>query len=188
MTITFGWKHAAVAAALIALAIGLSIWAVKNASQRDALDLERAERIAELEEENQQLQHESALAHEEADELRKRRLALEVPLKRSRGAIQHARKNRPLGPDEEVVILRGQTDLLEEALRLSVEESLALRRSLTLLGMALTASEEKYDLLDKRYVALKREKKSTKRKRVVQQVFTHTGVFVVAWAGGKYSQ
>jgi hypothetical protein len=66
-----------------------------------------------------------------------------------------------------------------------MEESQALRRALTLTGMALANSRERFDLLDKRYVALKRSKKQEKRRKIMTAVGTSVGSFGVGFGMGR---
>jgi chromosome segregation ATPase len=182
------WKGYLVVAVLAFLAGGVTVWFIGNMGESPD-DPALLAQIADLEDEVEGNEHAANEAHAEADELRGQLVALEQELDIGRGAIGHSKSRaKRLPRADETALLTGQVDLLEHALALSRKESLALRRSLTHMGIALTSCRDRCDLLDRRYLALKRTKKSAKRKRIIQQVFTHTGVFVVAWAGGKYSQ
>jgi hypothetical protein len=186
VTITLDWRHWVALAFLLGV-LGLSVWLViRNADQRTIVDVEREQRIAELEDEVESALHGADEAHDEANEARdKLRELLDGPIKRHDEAIKHDRKVKVMPPQERVVLLDSQNTLLKEALRLSQEESLALRRSLTLMGMALTNSRERFDLLDKRYVALKRSKKQEKRRKIMTAVGTSVGSFGVGFGMGR---
>jgi hypothetical protein len=186
VTITLDWRHW-LSLAVLLVVLGLSVWLViRNADQRTILDVEREQRIAELEDELESAIHGADEAHDEANEARdKLRELLDGQIKRHDIAIKHDRKVKVMPPQERVVLLDGQNTLLKEALRLSQEESLALRRSLTLMGMALANSRERFDLLDKRYVALKRSKKQEKRRKIMTAVGTSVGSFGVGFGMGR---
>lgn len=171
-------------ALVVAVGIGASYWAVKNAQRQDVLDAERVARIAELEDELDAAKHEASLAHEEADDLRKGIAELMEPIDRGRAAIKRAETHR-IPKSEEIAILREQNDLLEQALKLSNEESLALRRALTLTGMALDASEERYDLLNKRHSSLKRNQKKVKRRNIWTNVSVASAGLMVGFGIGR---
>jgi hypothetical protein len=171
---------------VLLVVLGLSVWLViRNADQRTILDVEREQRIAELEDELESALHGADEAHDEANEARDKLRELLGQVERYDEAIKHDRKVKVMPPQERVVLLDGQNTLLKEALRLSQEESLALRRSLTLVGMALANSRERFDLLDKRYVALKRSKKQEKRRRIMTAVGTSVGSFGVGFGMGR---
>jgi hypothetical protein len=185
VTITLDWRHW-VSLALLVVVTSASVWLViRNADQRTILDVEREQRIAELEDELESALHGADEAHDEANEARTKLQEILVQIERHDEAIKHDRKVKVMPPQERVVLLDGQNTLLKEALRLSQEESLALRRSLTLMGMALTNSRERFDLLDKRYVALKRSKKQEKRRKIMTAVGTSVGSFGVGFGMGR---
>jgi nitrogen fixation-related uncharacterized protein len=184
VTITLGWKHALVAAlVVVALAIGFT-WALKNAQRRDVLDAERVALIDQLEDERDGYKDEADIAKAEADELRDGLVEITKPIDRGRAALDHA-KTHPLPKVMEMMILREQNVLLEQALALSEKQSLALRRSLTLTGMALDASEERYDLLNKRYSSLKRTQKKTKRRNIWTSVTVASAGLMVGFGIGR---
>jgi glycerol-3-phosphate cytidylyltransferase-like family protein len=185
MTITLDWRHW-VSLAVLLVVLGLSVWLmIRNADQRTIIDVEREQRIAELEDELESALHGADEAKADADEARTKLQEILVQVERGDEAIKHDKKVRVMPPQERVLLLDGQNTLLKEALRLSQEESLALRRSLTLMGMALTNSRERFDLLDKRYVALKRSKKQEKRRRIMTAVGTSVGSFGVGFGMGR---
>ena len=170
MNVTLTWWHAFFAAlVVVSVALGFT-WAVKNAQRRDVLDAERVALIEKLADERDELIEEAAIAKDEADELRDAMNILNEPIDRGRAALDHLKTSPSARAEmsivEEVTILREQNDLLEQALALSNKQSLALRRSLTLTGMALDASEERYDLLYKRHSTLQRNQKKTKRRNI----------------------
>jgi hypothetical protein len=185
VTITLDWRHW-VSLALLVVVTSASVWLmIRRAEQRTVLDAEREQRIAELEDELESALHGADEAHDEANEARDKLQEILVQIERHDEAIKHDKKVRVMPPQERVVLLDGQNTLLKEALRLSQEESLALRRSLTLMGMALTNSRERFDLLDKRYVALKRSKKQEKRRKIMTAVGTSVGSFGVGFGMGR---
>jgi hypothetical protein len=185
VTITLDWRHW-VSLALLVVVTSLSVWLmIRRAEQRTVLDVEREQRIVELEDELESALHGADEAHDEANEARTKLQEILVQIERHDEAIKHDKKVRVMPPQERVVLLDGQNTLLKEALRLSQEESLALRRSLTLMGMALTNSRERFDLLDKRYVALKRSKKQEKRRKIMTAVGTSVGSFGVGFGMGR---
>jgi nitrogen fixation-related uncharacterized protein len=184
MTVTLGWKHAVIASlVVVAIALGFT-WAVRNAQQRDILDAERIALIDALEEEVEAVEAEAEKAHQEANEIRDELRIISEPLVRTRKALKYA-ETRPLAKSEEIVILREQNDLLEQALKLSNDESLALRRALTLTGMALDNTKERYDLLNKRYSSLRRTQKKTKRRNIWTSVTVASAGLMVGFGIGR---
>jgi predicted ribosome quality control (RQC) complex YloA/Tae2 family protein len=185
VTITLTWKHALVAIALLAV-LSVSVWLmVRSAQQQSVLDAERVQRIAELEDELESALHGADEAKDEADEIRDELQKVLDQIAQGNKAIEHDKKVKVMPPQERVVILNGQNELLQAALDLSMEESQALRRSLTLMGMALANSRERYELLDKRYSSLKRSKKKEKRRKILTAVGTSVGSFGVGVGIGK---
>lgn len=185
MTLVVTWKHWVTLAALAAVAC-LSVWLmVRRAEQQSVLDAERVQRIAELEDELESALHGAGEAKDEADEIRDELQAVLDKIAQGDKAIEHDKRVQVMPPSERVVVYHAQNRLLAEALRLSQEESLALRKALTLTGMALTNSRERFDLLDKRYVALKRSKKREKRRKIMTAVGTSVGSFGVGFGMGR---
>jgi hypothetical protein len=181
------WKPHIITAVLAFLVGGAAVWFVGNMGQKPD-DPALLAQIADLEDEVEGEQHAAATAHADANEQRKLRGLTEGQLKRTQLWLRQARKAKNVTCVEERDVLREQNNILVQHNHSLDSETIDLRRSITHLNRALDASLTRSALMGKRYTALKRAKKSEKRKRVIQQVFTHTGVFVVAWAGGKYSQ
>jgi hypothetical protein len=185
VTITLDWRHWVALAFLLGV-LGLSVWLViRNADQRTIVDVEREQRIAELEDEVESALHGADEAHDEANEARDQLQELLGQIERYDESIEHDKKVKVMPPQERLSIYKGQNDLLQQALKVSMEESQALRRALTLTGMALTNSRERFDLLDKRYVALKRSKKQEKRRKIMTAVGTSVGSFGVGFGMGR---
>jgi hypothetical protein len=185
MTIVLDWRHW-LSLAVLLVVLGLSVWwAIRNADQRTILDVEREQRIAELEDELESALHGADEAHDEANEARDKLQELLVQVERHDEAIKHDKKVRVMPPQERLSVYKSQNSLLQQALEVSMEESQALRRALTLTGMALANSRERFDLLDKRYVALKRSKKIEKRRKIMTAVGTSVGSFGVGFGMGR---
>jgi hypothetical protein len=185
VTITLDWRHW-VSLALLVVVTSASVWLmIRRAEQRTVLDAEREQRIAELEHELESALHGADEAHDEANEIRDELRTVLDKIAQGDRAITHDKRVQVMKPSERVIVYHAQNRLLAEALRLSQEESLALRRSLTLMGMALTNSRERFDLLDKRYVALKRSKKQEKRRKIMTAVGTSVGSFGVGFGMGR---
>jgi len=185
MTITLTWKHALAGVALLAVLV-VSVWLmVRSAQQQSVLDAERVQRIAELEDELESALHAAGEAKDDADEARDKLNELMPLIGRGRLAIAHQKKYRSMTAIERVTVLQEQNSLLEQALILSRDESQALRRSLTHMGIALTSSRERYDLLNKRYSSLKRSKKKEKRRKILTAVGTSIGSFGIGVGIGK---
>jgi hypothetical protein len=185
VTITLDWRHW-VSLAVLLVVLVLSVWLViRNADQRTIIDVEREQRIAELEDELESALHGADEAHDEANEARDQLQELLGQIQTHDTAIKHDRKVKVMPPQERLAIYTSQNKLLQQALEVSMEESQALRRALTLTGMALTNSRERFDLLDKRYVALKRSKKQEKRRKIMTAVGTSVGSFGVGFGMGR---
>jgi hypothetical protein len=185
MTITLDWRHWLALAGLLVV-LGLSVWLmVRKAEQQSVLDAERVLRITELEHELESAMHGADVAKDEADESRAKLQEILVQLGQTDKAVEHDRKVKVMPPRERLAVYDSQNKLLQQALEISMEESAALRRALTLTGMALANSRERFDLLDKRYVALKRSKKKEKRRRIVTAVGTSMASFGIGFGMGR---
>jgi len=184
------WKNHLITAALAFMAGGVTVWLIGNLGQHPD-DPVLLQRIADLTDELETERASASASYTEANEARESMLDTEIELATVQKELDamRARKNpTPVQVIEERDALRVQNDKLMLSNGLLKVEVRALRVGRVHLVTALDASEDRNALTDKRYAALKRTKKSAKRKRIVQQVFTHTGVFVIGWAGGRYSQ
>jgi hypothetical protein len=184
------WKHHLITAFLAFMAGGATVWFVGNLGQK-ADDPVLIAQIAELKDEVESERAASNTSYQEANDARESMLDTEIELAATQEELDAMRRRKnetPLQIVEERDALRVQNDKLVLNNGLLKIEVQGLRVSRVHLVAALDTSESRNVLTDKRYAALKRSKKSAKRKRIIQQVFTHTGTFVVAWAGGKYSQ
>lgn len=184
MTITLNWKHGLLVAVVVVLGIASSIWAVKRMAQRDIVDAERAARIEELEHDIEAALHGKEEAHADADEARSEKDALAEQLAHYETALNQAER-KPIPISEEIALLREERVILKDSLRLANEESQALRRALTLTGIALDHRTEQLDLTKKRYTALSRSKKKQKRRNILTAVGIGVGGFAFGYGMGK---
>ena len=178
MTVTLGWKHLIAALVLVAGIAGLFMWSRTSLQRASAVDAERLALIAELEEENRRLVQVAEDATQEADKLRDERLADAGELGRYREATQYQRENPDKVPmQERIVTLEGYVDKLEKHLSSANRETVDLRKALTAVTLAYEGAQERNALQDKRYTALKRDRKKEKRRRILADVFLAAGSF-----------
>ena len=188
MTVKLTWTHLFAALGALALIIGGAMWAIRNANQASLADAERLVRIAELEDQIDNLKDEADSAKADADEARDERQSTLTELDRYRAAAKHQKDNPEVVPlREEVETLRGYAATLETHLKLANKETIDPRRSLTLLTMALESSQERNVLQEKRYTALKRDKKKAKRRRIFGDIGVALGGIGVGIGIGKAS-
>jgi hypothetical protein len=184
------WKHHLITAFLAFMAGGATVWFVGNLGQK-ADDPVLIAQIAELKDEVESERAASNTSYQEANDARESMLDTEIELAATQEELDAMRRRKnetPLQIVEERDALRVQNDKLVLNNGLFKVENTGLRVSRTHLVLALEASESGKSVMAKQYLALKKDKRVEKRKRIVQQIGTHAGVFVVAWIGGKYSQ
>ena len=183
------WKHHLITAALAFLAGGVTVWFVGNLGQKPD-DPVLLQQIADLTDELEAERAAANTSYDEANQARESMVDTEIELASTQeelGVMRRQKNQTNAQVRKERDALRVQNDKLVLKDGLREIEVHGLRTSRVHLVVALDASEERNILTDKRYAALKRSKKSEKRKRIIQQVFTHTGTFVLAWQAGKYA-
>jgi hypothetical protein len=187
MTLELGWKHALAGIALLAV-LSVSVWLmVRHAHQQTVLDAERVVRIQELEDENELLMHAADSAHGDADEERASRQKTEADLKRTQRVIDRIRtKAEPALPQEiNRLVLLEQNALLTEHLASAERETIDLRREIVHLRLVIDNSQERFDLMNKRYSSLKRSHKKERRRKILTGVAMSAGSFGLGFGMGR---
>ncbi len=186
MVIRIGWKTAIFALLLIA-GVSLGVWwAIGNAEQANVEDHADKVRIAELEDEIEELQHGAGEHKADADEALDRRIVMSPELNRHREAARHRRSNPGLIPlQEEIDTLKDYNRTLELSLRLANEETVDLRKALTMVTLALDYSIEQGELKDERISYFKKRSKKDKRRRIALGVITHSATLGIGFGLGR---
>lgn len=169
MTIRLTYVHVLivlVVAAIFALAIGIM---VKNIQKQNVVDAERLQQIDKLQDEVKELKRQAEDMREMADGLREQRDDGAAALAELRQRLHKLRETptpTPMTEAEERVVCLKYVVLLEDNLRLADQETLALRKELGLVQMALDYTEERYQLQSSRLRASQKANKRTKRRNV----------------------
>ncbi len=119
-----------------------------------------------------------------AEEPKKKADALDPIIDAGRQRLAVARK-AAIKAEDEVVLLRGQNALLEEALQLRKEELSAKSAAIAFYQMTVTKYEAVSELQEEKYTALKRGKRAEKRKRIAVQVVTHAAAIGLGYGFGR---
>ena len=109
---------------------------------------------------------------------------LEPIIQKGREDLARARRAQVKAEDE-VVMLRGQNALLEEALRLRNDELSAKAAAIGFFQLALSQSEERGELMDEKVTALKRSKRAERRKRIGILIASHAATAGIFYGIGR---
>lgn len=112
---------------------------------------------------------------ENSKEPEKKAEALAPIIEDGRRKLAVARK-AAIKAEDEVVLLRGQNALLEEALRLRNKELDAKNAAIQFFQLSINQYDNRAKLQEEKYTALKRGKRAEKRKRIGLAVLSHVAV------------
>jgi chromosome segregation ATPase len=189
VTITLGWKSA-VAAAVLAIALGLGIFfAVRGARQRSVKDWERQQLIEGLRDRLDKAQVEIDRLGKDADSYRKQRDDISGELADARTKYQQLlARPKPTTPEQESELCEACNEyvvLLETGLRLADMETLTLRKELSVMAIALSDTQDMYELQTARLKASQRDKKKVRRRNIWTIVSASAATMTLGWGIGR---